>query len=57
VQALILIDFLLSLTEKSKKILAQAKLRGINQSVSYPYTLGDDDVSTTTATPAHREAN
>ena len=42
VQALILIDFLLSLTPKEKAKLAELNLQ--NKSVQYQYTLGDDDV-------------
>ncbi|CAK4030497.1 THO complex subunit 1 [Lecanosticta acicola] len=42
VQALILIDFLLSLTEKAKKRLAQ-KASANNKSLLYPFTLSDDD--------------
>ncbi|KAK4975573.1 hypothetical protein LTR66_010968 [Elasticomyces elasticus] len=41
VQALILIDFLLSLTEKAKKRLAE--LPTVNRSLLYSYTLSDED--------------
>lgn len=47
VQALILIDFLLSLTEKAKKKITDASITKINTSLIYPYVLSDENVSAT----------
>lgn len=43
VQALILIEFLLSLTPKAKKKLAEVKAQ---KAMLYPYTLSPEDVNT-----------
>jgi len=51
VQALILIDFLLSLTEKAKKKLATAP-EATNKSLLYTFTLGPDDAKWCTDTRA-----
>ncbi|KAL8962039.1 MAG: hypothetical protein Q9193_001496 [Seirophora villosa] len=50
VQALILIDFLLSLTPRAKRKLEDKKAS--NKSVLYGYTLADDDIKWVTATRA-----
>lgn len=44
VQALILIDFLLSLTEKAKKKLADANLTITNKAVVFAYVLDEEKV-------------
>lgn len=48
VQALILIDFLLSLTEKAKKRLAELSVT--NKSMLYGFTLGEEDTKWATST-------
>jgi len=53
VQALILVDFLLSLTPKAKSKLADLT----NKSVLYGYTLSDEDVGITSLNPDVSDAN
>lgn len=50
VQALILVDFLLSLTEKAKAKIADANIPKTNQSLLYQYTLNEEDTKWVKAT-------
>jgi len=54
VQSYILIDFLLSLTADAKKLWETERP---NKSLQFPYTLEDDDVSTTVQTSPQSSAN